>query len=97
MEQKNALAVEVPPELIDAIHALPARREVQHCGESFAVSPFDIYAVCPRCGTRLKVRALSAVAEVEDVFDAVFEWMSSPAGREAAERRLQEIAADSDE
>src|SRR2546422_711621 len=83
----------VDPPLTDA--------EVLSCfrpgGTRFAVSPFDIYAVCPRCGTRLKVRALSAVTEIEDVFDAVFEWMNSPAGREAAARRQREIAEDSDE
>ena len=97
MELKNRLAVEIPPDVIEAIHSLPARREVEHCGSTFAVSPFDIYAVCPRCGTRIKLRALAAVTEIEDLFDAVFEWMITPAGREAAERRLQEIAADSEE
>lgn len=97
MELKSRLEIEVPPELIDAIHSFPARREVEHCHASFTVSPFDIYAVCPRCGVRIKVRALSAVHEVEDVFDAVFEWMNTPAGREAVERRRQEIAADGDE
>ncbi len=96
MELKNPLAVEVPPELIEAIHALPARREVEHCGSTFAVSPFDIYALCPRCGTRLKVRSFAAVTEIEDVFDAVFEWMMTPAGHEAAALRLREMAAGSD-
>jgi hypothetical protein len=90
-------AIDLSPELIDAVHALPSRREVEHCSATFTVSPFDIYAVCPRCGTRLKVRSFSAVPEIEDVFDAVFEWMNTPAGREAAERRLREIAADGDE
>jgi len=97
MKLKNHPPIELSTDLIEAIRSFPPRREVEHCGSRFAVSPFDIYAVCPGCGTQLKVRALSAVPEMEDVFDAVFEWMNSSAGREAAARRQREIAEDSDE
>ncbi len=82
--------------LLEAIRSFPTYREVEHCGARFTVSPFDIYAVCPRCGTRIKMRSFAGDTEFEDVFDAVFEWMSTPAGREAAERRLRQIAEDPD-
>jgi hypothetical protein len=67
--------VEIPAALVEAIRSFPPRREVTHCGETFTISPFDIYAECRRCGTRIKVRSFSGMAEIEDIFDAVFEWI----------------------
>lgn len=87
---------DVTPALIDAIAALPVRREVSHCGNTFTVSPLDLYATCPTCGTRVKVRGFSAGPEVEDVFDAVLEWMLRPGAEAAARARLAEVAADPD-
>jgi len=89
--------VDIPSSLINAIHSFPLEREVEHCGSKFVVSSFDIYATCPRCRDQLKLRSFSAVAEVEEVFDAVFEWMLQPGARELAERRQQAIESDSDE
>ena len=83
-----------PYDLIEAIQSFPSEREVVHCGETFAVPPFDIYADCPICGTRIKVRSLGATTELEDVFDAVLEWMSDPLARKVAEMRLREMADD---
>ncbi len=82
------------PELLDAIAAFPLSREVEHCGARFAVSPFEVYARCPQCGTRLKVRSFAAVPEIEDVFDAVFAWMNRPGAADVARNRQSEIAAD---
>lgn len=82
--------------LTDAVAALPLAREVAHCGAAFAVSPFDLYATCPACGTRFKVRAFGAVSEIEDVFDAVFAWMNQPGAADLVQKRRQEIAADAD-
>jgi hypothetical protein len=45
------------------------------------------YVDCPRCGSRIKVRSFSAGGEIEDVFDAVFEWMNQPTAQEVARRR----------
>jgi hypothetical protein len=42
------------------------------------------------------VRSFAAVAELEDVFDAVFEWMRQPGAADLVRRRQEEIAADSD-
>jgi hypothetical protein len=87
----------ISPELVQAIRLLPHRREVRHCGAAFAVSPFDIYATCPHCGQRLKVRSFAATTELEDVFDAVFAWMLHGNGAELARRRQEAIRDDLDE
>jgi hypothetical protein len=88
--------VDVPQALLDAIATFPLKREVMHCGQSFEVSPFDIYATCPVCKTRFKVRAFGAVSEIEDVFDAVFGWMNQPGAAEIVRERQREIAADAE-
>jgi hypothetical protein len=93
--QKTA-PIDVTPELLEAIASFPLAREVSHCGSTFTVSPFDIYATCPVCGDRLKVRSFAAVPELEDVFDAVFAWMNQPGADEIARRRQQVIADDAD-
>ncbi len=85
---------EVATDLLDAIRAVPVARDVEHCGIRFEVSPFAIYATCPRCGERVKVRAFSAGAEVEDVFDAVFEWMNQPGAQDLARRRWEALRED---
>ncbi len=94
---KSHPEVEVPAGLVEAIRTFPVRREVTHCGEAFPVSPFDIYAECPRCGTRIKVRSFSGVAAVEDVFDAVFEWMDRAHADEMVRRRQATIREDRDD
>lgn len=88
--------VGVSPDLLDAITSLPTTRTVSHCGAEFAVSPLDIYAACPQCGKRIKVRSFAAAGEVEDVFDAVLAWMLQPGAEELARRRQAIIAADDD-
>lgn len=87
---------DVSADLADAIAAFPVRRDVTHCGTTFQVSPFDIYADCPVCRARIKVRSFSAVPELEDVFDAVFAWTAQPGAAEVARRRQRQIAEDAD-
>ncbi len=84
----------VPFEIIEAIRALPAKRPVTHCGQLFDVPAFSIYATCPSCGEEIKVRSFGATTEIEDVFDAVFEWMANPATKTIAEDRLRAIEED---
>jgi hypothetical protein len=81
-------------DLLEAIRSFPLERVVEHCGTRFSVSPFDFQASCPRCGIRFKLRSFSAVPEVEDIFDAVFEWMNQPEAQALASRRQAIIAAD---
>jgi hypothetical protein len=94
MQVKNDIHVAIPAGLLDAIRSLPAEREVEHCGTRFLVSPFQFYASCPKCGERLKLRSFSAADELEDVFDAVFEWMCKPQAEERAKQRREQIQAD---
>jgi hypothetical protein len=86
--------VEVSSALIEAIRSLPSERIVDHCGTRWSVSPFDVYAKCPRCGANLKLRAFSGCVEIEDVFDAVFEWMNQPGVEDLIRQRRETIKAD---
>jgi hypothetical protein len=92
MAVKSQPFLEAPPGLLEAIRSFPLQREVEHCGVPMRISPFDIYAECPQCGGRIKVRSFSAAVEIEDVFDAVFEWMNQPLAQELARRRQQALA-----
>jgi hypothetical protein len=96
MEMMRKPEVQIPPDLIDSIAGFPLQREVRHCGQTFQVSPFDFYASCPQCGTRMKVRSFSGVAELEDVFDAVFAWMSQPGAADVVRSRQKDIKEDKD-
>ena len=87
----------IPAELIEAIRSFPAAQQVNHCGQTMSIPAFEIYAKCPHCGTRFKVRSFAGYAEIEDVFNAVFTWMSRPENAEIARRRMAEIAADADD
>src|SRR5205807_1065896 len=97
MDLRSRPLLEIPCGLIEAIESFPVQREVEHCNTRFTVSPFDIYAECPQCGQRIKVRSFSAVAEIEDIFDAVFEWMNRPMAREVARDRQEALAQESAE
>jgi hypothetical protein len=97
MKLNHATHLELPSELLEAIRTFPLQREVEHCGQRILVPSFDLYAECPRCHSRIKVRAFSGATELEDVFDAVFEWLNQPQAEEVARRRQQEIRADADE
>lgn len=88
------MATTAATDLVEAVRAFPTHREVEHCGSSFEVPSFDIYAHCPRCGLRIKVRAFSAHCEVEDIFDAVFERMNDPEALALAEKRRRELRED---
>ncbi|MEX0703093.1 MAG: hypothetical protein WD069_13440 [Planctomycetales bacterium] len=87
----------ISEDLLEAIRSFPVEREVEHCGTRIKVSPFEFYVDCPHCGSRLKLRSFSAIPEIEDVFDAVFEWLGDPEARRSAEHRRQAIEADRDE
>lgn len=97
MNLKRCPDIEVSDELLQAIRSLPLKREIEHCGQRIAVSPFDIYATCPKCGSQLKARSFSGASEVEDLFDAVFEWMNQPGAAELVRKRQEVIEKDKDE
>jgi hypothetical protein len=86
--------VVIPGDVVEAIRSFPVERIVEHCGTAWSVTPFDIYANCPHCGVRVKVRSFSGCTEIEDVFDAVFEWMNQPGAEELIRQRREAIKAD---
>jgi predicted RNA-binding Zn-ribbon protein involved in translation (DUF1610 family) len=94
MDLKHHPALDITEDLIEAIRNFPVRREVEHCGARIEVEPFAFYAECPQCGARIKVRSFSAQSEIEDIFDAVFEWLNRPEAADVARRRQEALAAD---
>ncbi|MGH7128463.1 MAG: hypothetical protein ACREIV_07825 [Planctomycetaceae bacterium] len=90
-------SLDVPYTVLEMVRSFPVHRTVEHCGAEITVLPFDFYAECPQCGSRLKLRGFSAGTELEDLFDAVFEWMNQPGAEAVAERRRRRIADDNDE
>jgi hypothetical protein len=94
MDPRHLPALDITEDLLEAIRTFPVRREVEHCGDRIEVEPFDFYAECPQCGMRIKVRSFSAHSEIEDVLDAVFEWLNRPKADEVARRRRDAISAE---
>jgi hypothetical protein len=94
MELKAQPGADISAELIEAIRSFPIEREIEHCGIKQRVNPFDIYLTCSQCGSQIKLRSFSAHFEIEDIFDAVFEWMLQPGTAALVGQRQQAIAAD---
>jgi hypothetical protein len=82
--------------IIEQIKHFQGVRLVGHCGNTFRVPSFDFNVRCPSCNSEIKVRSFSGINEIEDVFDAVFEWMLDPNNHEVAEQRMREIKEDLD-
>ena len=91
MKTQTPDKVGVPDNLVEAIRTFPLEREVEHCGNRWTVSPFEFYANCPHCGLRIKLRGFSAVDELEDVFDAVFEWLRRPGAAALVSQRQKDL------
>ena len=87
-------SVAIPGDLVEAIRSFPAERIFEHCGAPCSVSPFEFYATCPHCGIRMKMRSFSACVEIEDVFDAVFDWMNQAGVEEFIRQRREALQAD---
>lgn len=94
---KTQVHVDLSSDIIEAIRSLPLEREVEHCGARMLVSPFDFYTTCPRCGAEVKLRSFSGVIEIEDVFDAVLEWISQPGAAQIVRRRQEILAKEIEE
>ena len=52
---------------------------------------------CDRDGSSKGTMRYSGITEIEDLYDAVFEWMSHPAAQALAARRQEAIREDEDE
>jgi hypothetical protein len=86
----------IPSGLIDAILAKNPWRHVAHCGVTKRISTFDIYYECDVCGEEIKVRSMSGVEDIDDVFDAVFQWALDPDAAKVMAARQAEIRDDID-
>jgi len=83
-------------EIIEEIRRLPHFRRIRcrACGEERRVHALQIYSICA-CGTQVKCRSFGASgSEIEDVIDAVLEWMGAGEELQAVLRRQAEIQAD---
>ena len=86
--------VGISGDLLKAIRTFPSQRRVKHCGIEFVAPAFDFHAECPECSARIKLRSFSAVPEIEDIFDAVFEWMNHPEVQALSKRRMLGLSED---
>lgn len=55
---------------------------------------FNIDATFPRGGQELKGRSLASGAQVEELFDAVFEWMVNPDVQDLASDNTRQLPED---
>ena len=63
----------IETDIIEAVKSFPLTIQVSHCGIEFTVDSLDVYCLCPKCKSKIKLRSFSGFCEIEDVFDAVFE------------------------
>ena len=64
--------------VIDKIQGLPHYREYicTKCGHKQKIYILVIHGTCEQCGTAYKFRGIEPIgSEIEDVIDAVLEWM----------------------
>ena len=97
MEIPHSKELNLSHQLLQAIAAFPLERDVQcfNCDQLISISPFEFYAECPRCNAKRKVKSMSGVTELEDVFDAVFQWLDQPRALAIMEHRQRVMRDDS--
>lgn len=81
-------------ETIEDIQNLPHYREYScpNCGYKQKAYILEIQRNCEKCGSRSKLRRFASIgAEIEDVVDAVFDWMGKGKDFENALRIKQEM------
>ena len=85
-------------DVVEAIAHLPHYREVEcrRCGHKRKEYALTIQSQCAYCGTPTKLRGYAALdSEIEDVIDAVLEWLGE--GNELAQAMKWKQMIDSDE
>jgi ribosomal protein S27E len=83
--------------IIDEIKTLEHFNAVHcvDCGLETQYHSLQIYAACPECGRRQKLRSFGGIGtEIQDVFDAVLEWFVEEGTFENALKRYQGIKQD---
>lgn len=80
--------------VIEEISALNHFREFKcaDCNHEIKVHVLKIHAICPNCGAEKKCRGFGSIGtEIEDVIDAVLEWVGQGESFESVLERHQEI------
>ena len=81
-------------DIIQRIENLEHFRQVKcpACKEKQRFYILDIHGSCSTCGTKLKLRGLGSIGtEIEDVIDAVLEWMGEGKTLEVSLNRQRQI------
>jgi hypothetical protein len=84
--------------IIEGIQKLPHYREYTctKCGQKQKAYMLLIHGKCERCGTEYKFRGIAPIgSEIEDVVDAVLDWLGK--GIEFEDAMKRKHAIDSDE
>jgi hypothetical protein len=93
MELKGSAAPDVSWDLVEYLRRFPTERSVQRCDtdRSRARILFELSEV--RRNDQLRP---FGGTEIEDLFDAVFEWMNQPGAESIVRRRREAIAEHAD-
>ncbi len=82
------------PQIIEEINSLPHYREFtcKNCGLKQKVYILVIQGKCEQCGIIYKYRGFGSIGtEIEDVIDAVLEWLGTGSELEDAMNRKKAI------
>lgn len=78
--------------IMEEIEALPRTKPFSCCGQTTEVCTLDIYAQCPVCKKKSKLRGYGPIGtEIQDMIDAVLKWLGSGKEFEMVMRRKREI------
>jgi hypothetical protein len=78
--------------IMEEIGALPRTKPFSCCGQTREVCTLDIYALCPVCQKKSKLRGFFPIGtEIQDVIDAVLKWMGTGKEFEMILQRKREI------
>lgn len=81
-------------DIIDEINRLPRFRKYtcHQCGHEQEVYTLEIYGICKSCGRKSKLRGFASMGtEIEDVIDAVLQWLGTDKEFEHAMKSKKEI------
>jgi ribosomal protein L37AE/L43A len=81
-------------EVIKEIESLKHFRDIccPECGHQHRVHILQIVLICSKCKKKMKLRGLASIgSEIQDVIDAVLEWIGEGEQFEAVMKRYEEI------
>ncbi len=71
-------------DIYEALKVLPkiSKAKCKKCNQDFEYASILIYAKCPGCGEKYKMRSYGAYEEVEDLIVLVLDWLGSGKDKE---------------